>query len=61
MLKNTYMYIGLLIVSLVVILEIGKSIRIHQLNELKIDAIGSYEKNSKIEYLKVLDSTNIIY
>lgn len=54
---NNKLIIGCIII--VIIWEIGKSVRINQLREVndsKIESIGDYEKKSKIEYIKILDS-----
>ena len=56
--KDTRVIIVILIVVIVIITEIGKSLRINQLRVIeksKIESIGEYEKNSKIEYLKVFE------
>ena len=55
-LKDTRIILGLLFIVALIILEIGKSIRINQLKEVeesKIESIGNYEEKSKNEYLKV--------
>lgn len=62
-LKDTRIILGLLFIVALIILEIGKSIRIDQLKEVeesKIESIGNYEEKSKNEYLKVIDSDKTI-
>lgn len=55
--NDTRIIIGVLIIVIVLIQEFGKSVRIQQLktfDDSTIESIGKYEKDSKIECIKVL-------
>ena len=53
--KNTKVIIAISFIVVVIILEIGKSIRINQLKRIevtKIESMSKYEEKSKNDYLK---------
>lgn len=58
-LKDIRLILAVSIIIIVIITETGKSIRINQLKKVeksKIEAMGNYEKMSKTDYLKIIDS-----
>ena len=55
--QDTRVIVAISIIAIVLILEIGKSIRINQLKKIedkKIESMSQYEEKSKNDYLKPL-------
>lgn len=55
---DTRIVISILFLLRLIILEVGKSVRINQLKNIdktQIESMGEYEKKSKADYLKVLN------
>ncbi|MEW4922179.1 hypothetical protein [Algibacter sp. 2305UL17-15] len=61
--QDTRVILAALVLVIVIIKEVGKSIRINQLKNIektRIESMGQYEKNSKDGYLKVFETNKKI-